>query len=1123
MASSLPNPSIDWDSPHLPEAWKKFKQLVDLMFNGPLKSKTEDVKVNYFLIWIGEKGRDICNTFTDITDLNRNKLKTYYDNVEQYVQPKTNIVFSRYKFNNRIQEIAETFDSFVTDLKLLVQECNYQEPDEMVRDKIVFSINSPAIREKLIIEGSDLTLDGAVEIAHCHELSKSQMRTKSAFEHENPPTSQVHSVKFYKDCYFCGRDHNKGECPAYGSTCKKCKGKNHWAKQCEVVLKHQQSRKNHQRKRSRSLWRRRDIKNKPVHKLAEDDTELAIFTVGQEKTTQLKVKLNLKNSKKHLVAQVDTGAGTNVLPSRCFKQIYPQYILANGKPDTSSTVLYPQALSKLTAYDGKEITHYGTTEIICSVNGTDYTPLQFYVCESDGPIILGLEDSCRLELININKSATEVTVCVVNKSQGPIKNKTDLIAKYPKAFESLGKFPNKATLHLKEDHTPVVQSPRRCPINLKGEIQTSLDDMEKQGIISKVPQGVPTAWLSNLVYARKPNNKLRICLDPRDLNANLQCTYHRAPTVEEITHKLSGATVFSKLDAKNGYWSIVLDEPSSMLTTFNSPASNQRYKFNRLPFGINVSQDLFQESMDHITSGLHGVISIADDICIFGENENDHDVNMHKFMEKAEENGLVLNPEKCFVKVPQINFFGMTYSKDGVSPDESRIQEIKALPTPTTKPKLQSFLGMIQYLARFIPKLSDQTDALRNLLKKDAEFKWTASHTEAFQALKDSITESVTLNYFNPTLDTKIQVDASHKALGAALIQIDPKQPNTERIISFASKSLTETETRYANIEREFLAVVFGAEKFHSYIFGSEEIIVESDHKPLEAIHLKSIAQAPPQLQRMMLRLQPYNICIKYRKGSELQLADFLSCHCSQKCDKEIPLDHTIHSIKWSKQKLTKLKQETSADSTLSALCHMVTSGWPNQCSLLPTSLKPFWSVKDFISIDDGILLKGNRIIIPPKLQGDVLNQLHNHSHQGISKTRFLARKCVYWPNIDKDIENLVGHCTICNTYVNSLPPEPMHERNLPSSPWEMLGTDLFDYNGQKYLIVGDYYSKFPILRRLNGESTKVIVQHFKQIFSEHGIPCILYSDNGPCYSSEEFRQFSLGYGFQHVTSLSSE
>ena len=155
----------------------------------------------------------------------------------------------------------------------------------------------------------------------------------------------------------------------------------------------------------------------------------------------------------------------------------------------------------------------------------------------------------------------------------------------------------------------------------------------------------------------------------------------------------------------------------------------------------------------------------------------------------------------------------------------------------------------------------------------------------------------MTLHYFNPTQDTKIQVDASRKALKAALVQIKPQPPNTERITSLASKSLIYTETHCANIEREFLVVVFGAEKFCSYIFESKEIIVKSYHKPLEAIHLKGSAQAPPELQHMMLRLQPYNICFKYCKGSELQLADFLSRHCSQKSDKKIPLDHTIQSI----------------------------------------------------------------------------------------------------------------------------------------------------------------------------------------------------------------------------------
>ena len=148
--------------------------------------------------------------------------------------------------------------------------------------------------------------------------------------------------------------------------------------------------------------------------------------------------------------------------------------------------------------------------------------------------------------------------------------------------------------------------------------------MESQGIIEKIPQGQPTEWLSSLAYSRKPSGKLRVCLDPRDLNKNIKRTYHRAPTVEEITHKLMGATVFSKLDAKNGYWSIMLDEKAKQLTAFNSPASNQRFMFKRLPFGLSVSQDLFQEAMDQLTSNCDGVISIADDICVYGRNTADH-------------------------------------------------------------------------------------------------------------------------------------------------------------------------------------------------------------------------------------------------------------------------------------------------------------------------------------------------------------------------------------------------------------------------------------------------------------------------------------------------------------------
>ena len=775
MESNVPSPVMNWNSPNLPDAWRKFQQHVELMFSGPLKSRSESEKVSYLLIWVGETGRDIFSTFNNITEENKNLLKTYYDSYENYVTPKSNTVFARFKFHTRVQNQTDTFDSFVTDLKLLVKDCGYHDPDEMVRDRIVFGTSSPVIREKLINIGSDLTLNKAIETAHAFELSQSQLRTMSG----ESGVSQIHTVKstsgmYYKDCYFCGRDHGKGQCPAYGSVCSKCNVRNHWAKQCEIASQHLRKRRPRDHKRSNSRSRRprsRSVKDKSksqtVHQMEcgqESEEDLCIHSISSTSKNRLQVKLKITNTNTSMLVQVDTGAGVNLLPIRCFKQLFPSAILPSGKVNPNSEILTPKPLTTLSAYGGQDICQFGTVNLSCDIEQETYN-VQFYVCDSNGPIILGLKDSCRMKLININDKVQQLSISVVTKTISPescsthIKSKSELMTQYPIVFKGIGKFPGEAKLQLKDDAAPVVQAPRRCAIHLKKEIQTALDEMEQLGVISKIPTGQPTEWLSNLVYARKSNGKLRICLDPRDLNASIKRTYHRAHTLEEITHKLAGACVFSKLDAKNGYWSIVLDEQSSLLTAFSAPG--QRYKFNRLPFGINVSQDLFQEAMDNITRGLEGVISIADDICIFGKDEKEHDANLHVFMEKAKNNGLVLNPDKCSIKVPEIHFFGMVYNENGVRPDKERVKEIIDLPPPDTKQELQSLLGMIQYLSPFIPHLSDQTAPLRDLLKKDTIFAWTSTHDQIFRRLKDIIAESTTLHYFNPAFETKIQVDAS--------------------------------------------------------------------------------------------------------------------------------------------------------------------------------------------------------------------------------------------------------------------------------------------------------------------------------------------------------------------------
>ena len=201
----------------------------------------------------------------------------------------------------------------------------------------------------------------------------------------------------------------------------------------------------------------------------------------------------------------------------------------------------------------------------------------------------------------------------------------------------------KYTIHLDPTVTPVQHAIHKVPIHYKEEIEKTLKEMEQLGIITPVTR--PTEWVSSITYPTKPDGLLRICLDPHDLNKAIIREHYKAPTLEEISHWLSGATVFSKLDAKNGFWSIHLDTPSSYLTTFNTHKG--RYQFLRMPFGLKMSQDMFQMRMDNITERLKGIISIHDDICVFGRTQQEHDENLLQLMKIAQKHGLVFNSNKC--------------------------------------------------------------------------------------------------------------------------------------------------------------------------------------------------------------------------------------------------------------------------------------------------------------------------------------------------------------------------------------------------------------------------------------------------------------------------------------------
>ncbi len=356
-------------------------------------------------------------------------------------------------------------------------------------------------------------------------------------------------------------------------------------------------------------------------------------------------------------------------------------------------------------------------------------------------------------------------------------------------------------------------------------------------------------------------------------------------------------------------------------------------------------------------------------------------------------------------------------------------------------------------------------------------------------------------------------MDASSEGLGACLLQ--NSQP-----VAYASRTLNSAERNYAQIEKEMLAISWGCVKFHDYVYGAEGVVVETDHKPLENLFKKPLASAPPRIQRMMLRVQKYDLKVMYKPGREMFIADTLSRaatgHSSSEEDEyEV---HVLDQMPISDDKLKQFVEETAKDPVLQQLGQYVMSGWPDSKQEVKPDCQTYWAFREEISLCDGLLLKADRLIVPSSLRRDMLTQIHR-SHLGIEKCRQRARDVLFWPGMNGEISDMVSKCPICLENRSAQQKEPLLQHEMPSRPWQKLGSDLFELNGKAYILLIDYYSKYTEYTELENTRSATVIKWLKEQFARHGIPDILVSDNGPQYSSSDFADFANCYGFKHVTS----
>lgn len=1089
------------------EEWKLFKQMYsNYSIITELGKHDKAYQKAVFLHSMGPAGVKIFNTLTFSGEDDKDDIALITQKLDQYIIGEVNETYERYVFNKRDQEATETFEAYLSGLRTLAKTCNFCDclQDSLLRDRIVLGIRDSNTR-KLLLQKRSLTLKMALDICRSAEATTNQL--KSFGETETEAVHKVTDKKSKKDssksnrdsakptrklptitCKFCARKHlrKKELCPAWGKTCSICKRDNHFKQCCKY---NKEKRKVH----ALDDYYMSDSDDSTDPSDTESINCVGILNAVGDVKGALFAEMMLEG--KALKFQIDSGATVNVLP----KKYVPK-----------ATIL-PHNLT-LKMYNQSTLRALGKTKIVLRnpTNKKKYR-VEFVVIEPDSFIpLLSRNAAERMSLITVNYDNFKLLHSV------NLTHTENIIAEYNDVFKGKqpGSLPGVVHLHIAEDAKPVQCSAKKIPVSLKHKVKTGLAQLVKDGILAPVDE--PTQWCSRMAVTEKKNsNDLRYCIDPRPLNKVLQRELYELPVMEDILPELSRAKVFSKLDLRSGYLHCVLDEQSSLLTTMMTPFG--RYRWKRLPFGLKVSSEIFQKRLIQAFADLEGVECVADDILIFGvgdtaeEAEQSHNARLKQLLQRCRANGIKLNGEKSEIKSTSINFMGHVVTSEGLKIDTKKVEAITKMSNPTNPVEVQRLQGSVTYLAKFLPRLSTVFEPIRKLTRKDTEWQWTEEHDKAMADLKKLVTSAPILAYYDPKKTITIQCDASKTGLGATIMQ-------EGKPLAYASRALTPTEQRYAQIEKEALAIVFALERFHQYTFG-HKIRVESDHKPLETIVKKPLHRAPRRLQGMLMRMLNYNIEIIWKKGTEMHLADMLSRAYLPYTDgsDDFAQVNLVDCLSIGPDRLRQIKAETDKDESLQLLKVVIQQGWPDEKHSLPSQTLPYFNIRDELSIHDGLVFRGERIIVPYSLRVEMMKTVHS-SHLGVESSLRRARECLYWPGISAEIKQFVSKCEACRSYETKNQKETLMPHDLPHRPWEKIGIDLFEYDGKDYLVTVDYLSNFLEIDRLHDLTSKTVIKKLKAHFARYGIPNSVISDNGGQFTSDDFKKFSKAWDFEHFT-----
>lgn len=1098
-------------------------------------------KVSFLLTVIGEQARKKYFNF-DLTAEEKANPQVALLAIKEKVVTKRNVIVDRLDFFSAVQASREPIDDFVSRLKVMAKSAKLGTLEtDLIAFKVVTSNKWQHLRTKMLTI-ADINLAKAVDLCRAEEITARRSQELGVLV----PGAEVNKVKKTKNrskssakaqrCKFCGDSHEfvKGVCPAFGKRCHRCKGKNHFEKVCQAGEK-SKNRKPNRRikevKEENSSEEESSSESESTSEESEEQYEIGRIFDYSDHGGNVVAELELKFGKKWkpVLCDIDTGANTSLIG-------YASLIELTGNRNTS---LLPSSF-RLQSFGGNPINVLGQVKVPCRRTGRKYR-LVLQVVDVDHRPLLSARASRELGLVkfcetvsfggsDLRESASMSPEKCLNVYRVEAQK---IIDEHPDLFDGYGKFPGTVALEIDNSVQSSIQPPRRVPIAMRGKLKQELESLERDGIIVKEKHN--TNWVSNLVIVQRggPGSGIRICLDPVHLNRALKRPHLQFTTLDEILPELGKAKVFSTVDTKKGFWHVVLDKPSSKMTTFWTPFG--RYRWTRLPFGISPAPEIFQLKLQEVIQGLEGVECLADDLLIYGVGDTmeealiNHNKCLKQLIIRLEENNVKLNRSKMNLCQTSVKFYGHMLTDHGLRPDEAKISSINNFPAPCNRKEVHRFVGMVNYLSRFIPNLSVNLTNLRKLISESVPWQWTKAEDNEFKIVKSLVSDIKTLKYYDVTQPLVIECDASCYGLGVAVFQHNG-------VIGYASRTLTSAEKNYAQIEKELLAIVFACVRFDQLVVGNPKVTVKTDHKPLVNIFKKPLLSAPRRLQHMLLNLQRYNLTIEFVTGKENVVADALSRaplmngSAVEKFEKlnifsvfdEISQVKLHNFLSISDARLTEIMEETGKDHSMQIIIGYIHQGWPNSVDRVPDTVKIYYNCRNELSTQDGLIFRSDRLLIPYVLRRKLVDCCHI-SHNGVEATLKLARANLFWPGMSSQIKDVVKECVICAKYAASQPNPPMQSHKIPVYPFQMISMDVFfaDYQGlkRKFLVTVDHYSDFFEINLLKDLTPESVVAACKVNFARHGIPQLVVTDNGTNFVNQKMVKFAGEWGFDHATS----